>query len=57
MRGGLWAVSRVEGSARAPGLSGFILLGSFSGTLLEVSILGMVYDCHLGLLLQSWGVY
>ena len=36
-------------------LPGFILLVSLSGILLVVSILGMVYDCHLGPLLQSWG--
>ena len=38
--------SRVLG-ARAPRLPGFILLVSFSDTLLAVSILGIVYDCHL----------
>ena len=31
----------------APRLPGFILLGSFSGALLVVSILDIVYDCHL----------
>ena len=56
--GGLMGCVQSRGlGARAPGLSGFILLGSFGGTLLGVSILGMVYDCRLGLLLQSWGVY
>ena len=32
------------------------LLISFGGTLLVVSILGMVYDYHLGLLLRSWSI-
>ena len=40
--GGLWDVSRVESSTRAPRLSSFILLGSSSDTLLMVSILDMV---------------
>ena len=31
----------------APRLPRFILLGSFSDTLLVVSILDMIYDCHL----------
>ena len=31
----------------APRLPRFILLGSFSDTLLVVPILGIVYDCHL----------
>ena len=39
---GLWDVSRVESSTRAPRLSSFILLGSSSDTLLMVSILDMV---------------
>ena len=43
----LWAVSKVESSERASCLSRFILLGSFSDTLLVVSTLGIVYDCHL----------
>ena len=37
----------------------FILLGGLGGTLLAVSILGMVcivYDCHLWPVLQCWGV-
>ena len=46
-RGGLWAVSNVESSVRAPRIPRFILLGSFSDTLLVVSILDIVYDCHL----------
>ena len=45
--GGLWAVSKVEGSTGAPCLPGSILMGGFNGALLVVSILGMVYDCHL----------
>ena len=45
--GSLWAVSKVDRSARAPCLQRFILLGSFSDTLLVVSILDIVYDCHL----------
>ena len=36
-------------------LLGFILPGGFSGALLVVSILGMIYDCCLQLLLRSWG--
>ena len=48
--GCLWAVSKLENSARTPRLSSFILLLSFSDTLLVVSIL--VYDCHLWPLLQ-----
>ena len=51
--GGLWAVSRVGGSVPMPRLPGFFLLGGFSDTLLVVSILGIVYDCHLLLLLGS----
>ena len=39
--------------ACAPRLPRFILLGSFSGTLVMVSILDIVYDCHLQLVLQS----
>ena len=53
--GGLWAVSRVGGLARAPRLLGFGLLVGFSGALLVVSALDMVCDCHLGSLLRSWG--
>ena len=45
--GGLWSVSKVEGSTGAPCLPGSILMGGFNGALLVVSILGMVYDCHL----------
>ena len=48
-----WAVTKVESSARAPRLPTFILLLSFSGTLLVVSILDIVYGCHLRSLLQS----
>ena len=51
---GLWAVSKVESLARIPCLPRFIRLASFSDTLLVVSILDTVYDCHLTLLLQSW---
>ena len=39
----------------APHLPGFMLLVSFSGTLLVVLILDMVCDCHLWPLLQSCG--
>ena len=39
--------------AYASHLPNFILLISFSDTLLVVSILDIVYDCHLWLLLQS----
>ena len=61
---GLWAdacgLCPESGAGRAaspsPHLPGFILLVSFSGTLLVVSILGMVYDSYLGLLLRCWGV-
>ena len=48
--GCFWAVSKLEYSAHTPLLSSFILLLSFSDTLLVVSIL--VYDCHLWPLLQ-----
>ena len=44
---------QVGGSAPMPRLPGFFLLGGFSGTLLVVSVLGIVYDCHLLLLLGS----
>ena len=37
----------------APRLPRFILLASFSSTLLAVSILDIVYDCHLYAVLQS----
>ena len=53
--GVLWTVYRVGGLTRVPRLPGFILLVSFSDTLLVASILDMVYDCHLWLLLWSWG--
>ena len=43
----------MEGSARAPRLPGLILPGSFSGTLLVVSNLDIVYDCYLWAVLQS----
>ena len=42
--------SRVQ-YTHAPGLPRFILLVSFSDTLLVVSILDIVYECHLWLLL------
>ena len=42
--------------ACGPRLMRFIMLVSFSGTLLVVSILDKVYNCHLGPLLQSWRV-
>ena len=45
--GGLCVVPKVESSARAPRLPRFILLVSLSDTLLVVSILDIVYDCHL----------
>ena len=45
--GDLWAVSKVKTSPRAPRSPKFILLESFSNILLVVSILGIVYDCHL----------
>ena len=48
-----WAVTKVESSARAPCLPTFILLLSFSATLLVVSILDIVYGCHLRSLLHS----
>ena len=48
--GGLWTVSRVESSARAPCLPRFIFLVSFCDTLLVVSILYIVYYYHLRLL-------
>ena len=48
---GLWAVSKIE-RARASSPR-FILLASFSDTLLVVSILDIVYHCHLRPLLQS----
>ena len=54
---GLWAVSKVERSTRAPRLPRFILLISlsdtFSDTLIVVSILDIVHDCHSWQLLQS----
>ena len=51
--GGLWALSKVETSAGAAHLPRATLLVNFSDTLLVVSILDIVYDCHLWLLLQS----
>ena len=53
--GGLWAVSKVERTARTrtPRFPRFILLASFSDTLLMVSIIEIVYDCYLRPLLQS----
>ena len=42
-----------ELGARTPTLPKFSLLGSFSDTSLVVSILYIVYDCHLQPLLQS----
>ena len=50
----LLAVSKVESLAHSTCLPIFILLVSFSQTLLVVSISDMVYDCHLWPLLQSW---
>ena len=47
---GCWG-AKVESSARAPCLLEFILLVSFSDTLLVGSMLD--YDCHLRPLLQS----
>ena len=46
-----WGGAGFVGRVRVRG--GFILLGGFSGALLVVSILGIVYDCHLQPLLQS----
>ena len=45
--GGLWAVSKVGSLEHSPCLQRFILLVSFRDTLLVVSILDIVYDCHL----------
>ena len=44
---------RKEETARASALPRFILLVNFSDTLLVISILDIVYDCHLRPLLQS----
>ena len=44
--------SRELGAGCAPHLPRFILLVSFSDTLLVVAILGIVYDCRLRPLLQ-----
>ena len=44
--------SRELGVGCAPHLPRFILLVSFSDTLLVVAILGIVYDCRLRPLLQ-----
>ena len=46
-----WGVAKVESSARVPCLLEFILLVSFSDTLLVGSMLD--YDCHLRPFLQS----
>ena len=54
--GSLWAVSKVEGSAHAPRLPRFVLLGSFSDTLLVVSILDIAYDCHFLLFVGGFAV-
>ena len=51
--GSLWAVSKVESLVHTSRHPRFILLGSFSDIFIVVSILGMVYDYHLQLLLQS----
>ena len=48
----LQAVPKVESSARAPRLPRFIQLVSFSVTLLVISILDIVYECHLRPFLQ-----
>ena len=45
--GGLRVVSKVESSLRASLSPRFILLVSFSDTLLMFFVLDMVYDCHL----------
>ena len=46
--GGFLAVSGVEGSAWARlAFRGLSCLGGFGCSLLVVSILGVVYDCHL----------
>ena len=55
--GGLWAVLRVGGLARALPPSGVYLLEGFGGTLLVVSILGVVWDCGLWSVLGSGGVF
>ena len=46
-------VQSQESGTQAPRLPRLILLGSFSETLLVVSILDIVYDCHLQPVLQS----
>ena len=51
--GVMWAASKIQGLVRASHLLRLILLVSFSDTLLVVSILDIVYDCHLWPLLQS----
>ena len=62
---GLLALSRLWGLVVSilggePGAcilpSGVYPAGALRWTLLEVSILGMAYDCHVGPLLLSWGV-
>ena len=55
--GCLWGVSQNESSTCALCLPKFILLGSFTDTLLVVSIFDIVYDCNLQTLLQSWWFY
>ena len=55
-RGGEGLVGCVQNrqfGACVPRLPGFILLVSFGDTLLMVSDLDIVYDCHLRPLLQS----
>ena len=54
--GGLGGCVQGRGLGAHASPSGFFLLGGFGGTLLVVSVLGIVYDCHLLLLLESWGV-
>ena len=54
--GGLVVVSGIEGLAGAPRLLGFILLLGCSGTLLVVSALDVVWDCHLRPVYRSYGV-
>ena len=54
MVGALRVVSKADSTMRAPHLSRFILLVSLNYTLLVVSILDIVYYCHLWPLFQSW---
>ena len=44
---GLWTMSKIERLARASCLSRFTLVVSTSDTLLVVSTLDVVQDCHL----------